>query len=432
MKLPSLRKPKGSGAALPQEPAFATGLDDAGSGVVSQPAAPQATHQPKRHGLGFLTRPITLGKPKGPSPAPGVVQPEAPAEEPVPSLAEAQVSRTKGRGLNLRGLFRPAPRSASNAGGGPAHVLHRRGPANLLTVSLEGTSLRVLAFSGGRAVAWIGLPFNPMFLRNGFVANPEALAGVIRNALASKGLTRKGYLARLRPWQVAAAFPSFQSQSRIVAVPQASGVNSEEVINREARRWMNFNPQEHYLFWQEIARSGAQRQFFVLQVPKAPLQTFLNTLRLAGLNPSKIVLKPQALATLVTHDRAVLANIENNSIDIAIVVGGAPLVMRSAFLGSEMLNPESAAPRLVEELNRTIAYYNDTNRDTPIADQAPLYLSGALAADRDLMDAVERDAGLRCILARLPVDLPMEYPIHHLMVNAALAAPDKPGRAKRI
>ncbi|MBI4310450.1 MAG: hypothetical protein HY681_01605 [Chloroflexi bacterium] len=340
-------------------------------------------------------------------------------ETPLPAAQQGGVTGQPPSGEDLRA---PEDRGARPA--------VRRGPGNLLTISLEGTSLRVLAFRGGKAVAWIVLPFNPLFIRNGFVANPEALATVVRNALNSKGLLQKGFLARLRPWRVAAAFPSFQSASRVIAVPQAKGVNPAGVIDREARRWMNFTPEDHYLFWQEVSRSGAQRQYFALSVPKTPLQTFINTLRLAGLSPSKIVLKPQALASLVTHERAVLANVENNSIDIAIVVNGVPMVMRSVFLGNELLNSETAAPRLTEELNRTITYHNDTNRDAPIPEQAPIYLSGALASDRDVMEAVERDAGLKCLTARLPVDLPPDYPVHQLVVNAALAAADRPAKTR--
>lgn len=373
---------------------------------------------------------LRLGRPKGSSVSPKEATRSAAngvglSDDGDEGVPEAKEPKT---GPSLRSLFRPRSKSKDSPGSPSPSRAGKVGQGNLLTVSLEGTSLRVLAFRGGKAIAWIGLPFNPTFLRNGFVANPEALAGVIRNALAGKGLTPKGYLARLRPWRVVAAFPSFQSQSRIVVVPQARGVNVGEVINRESRRWMNFNPQEHYQFFQEIGRSQAQRRFFVLLIPKAPLQTFINTLRLARLNPSKIVLKPQALATLVTHDLAVLANIENNSLDIAIVASGTPVVMRSVFLGSELLNSETAAPRLVDELNRTIAYYNESNQDAPVPEQAPLYLSGSVAADRDVLDAIERETGLKGVMTLLPVDLPPDFPTPHLMVNAALATVQKSNR----
>ncbi len=372
-----------------------------------------------------------LGRPKNSAAGPREAAPSATNGAGLPVDAVEGNSHAKGTRPGLGNVFRSLskPRNKSAAPSAPRGS--RAGSGNLLTVSLEGTSLRVLAFRGGKAIAWIGMPFNPMFLRNGFVANPEALATVIRNALAGKGLTSKGYLALLRPWRVIAAFPSFQSQSRIVAVPQARGVNAGDVISRESRRWMNFNPQEHYLFSQEIEHSRAQRRFFVLLIPKAPLQTFINTLRSAGLNPSKIVLKPQALATLVTHHQAVLVNIESNSIDIAVVVDGVPVVMRNVFLGNELLNSETAPPRLIDELNRTITYYNESNRDALLPEQAPVYLSGSLAADSDLHDAVERETGLKRVMTFLPVDLPPEFPTPLLMVNAALAAPPKATRRPR-
>ncbi len=309
--------------------------------------------------------------------------------KPKPSRPRLRLKGAAGRGLSFtQGLF-----------------THKT-----LTLSIEGTTLRVLACEGEKVSAWTSLPFNPALLRNGFVFNSKGMAQVIRNALDAKGLHHK---------KVVAALPGFQSLSRIITLPKGKGVRPKVVLPGEAVRLMRISTDNSYLFWQAAGNTEQQR-FFVLAVPKEPLLSFVETLRLAGLRSAKIDLKPLALARAVNDSDAIIVNAENNSIDIVVVVDSIPVVTRSIFLGEESLSLESASSRVVEELGRTIAFYNDTNRDNPLAQQVPIYLCGAFAADPELPSMVLSEIGHPMGQPKLVLDVPLDFPIGQMMVNLGL------------
>ncbi len=282
----------------------------------------------------------------------------------------------------------------------------------ILTLSIEGSTLRILQVVNKQITAWVNLPFNPALLRNGFIANPKGMAQVIQNALVGKGIYSKG---------VRAAFPGFQSLSRLITIPRSREVRPDQVIPGEARRLMSVSPEVSYLFWQPMISFPGQQSFFTLAVPKAPLEVFIETLRLTGLRPNRIELKPLVLLKIIDQPNAIIAAVENNSIDIVVVLNWIPMLMRSLYLGEGAITAESGPPRLVAELRRTIGFYNDSNPENPLPLETPLYLCGALAAEGETALLVEREIGLLPGKLDPKLELPPEFPLGQMAVNLALA-----------
>lgn len=282
---------------------------------------------------------------------------------------------------------------------------------NRLSLSIEGTTLRILACEGRNISNWANIPFNPALLRNGFIANSKGMAQVIKNALGGKKLRHK---------KVIAALPGFQSLSRIITLPGTREVNPKVVLPREAGRLMPVSMENSYLFWQAVEGDESQQSFFVLAVPKRPLLRLVETLRLAGLRPAKIDIASLALARAVNSSDAIIANAENNGIDIVIVRDDIPYVMRSVFSGEEPIPLESLAPRVVEELGRNVGHYNETNRDNPLPPNLPVYLCGACAIDPDLPSMVQREIGYPVEEVKSVLKSPRDFPTAQMMVNMGL------------
>lgn len=280
-----------------------------------------------------------------------------------------------------------------------------------VSISIEGTTLRIIACEGKRITKWANLPFNPTLLRNGFIANPKDMSQVIKNALNGKDLKQK---------KVIVALPGFQSLSRIITLPRARDVNPKVVIPREAIRLMPVSMENSSIFWQALKKEKTQQSFFVLAVPKQPLLRLVETIRLAGLKPSKVDIAPLALARAVNQSDAIIANAENNGIDIVIVRDHIPYVMRSVFSGEETIPLESLAPRVVEELGINIGYYNDNNRDNPLPSNLPVYLCGACAIDPDLPSMVQREIGYPVGELKSTLRTPRDFPTAQMMVNIGL------------
>lgn len=287
-------------------------------------------------------------------------------------------------------------------------------PQKRLSICIEGTTLRILACEEDTINKWANIPFNPALLKNGFIANPKEMAKVIKNALNGKDISEKNYKKAI------AALPGFQSLSRVISLPKARDVNPKVVLPREANRLMPISPENSYLFWQEVEGDVAQRTFFVLAVPKQPLLRLVETLRLAGLKPAKIDIAPLALARAVNSSDAIIANAENNGIDIVIIRDHIPYVMRSIFSGEEPMPLESLAPRVIEELGRNVSYYNETNRDNPLLSNVPVYLCGACAIDTDLPSMVQSEIGHAVGEVKQILKSPQDFPTAQMMVNMGL------------
>lgn len=279
-----------------------------------------------------------------------------------------------------------------------------------LAISLQGGSLRLLLAEGQRIVNWAEIPFNPAFMRGGFIADRQGLGRMIKNAVTSKGFP---------PATVLAAFPGFQSVVRLVRLPNTRDIRAGQVLPREARRLMAFSESEQYLFWQRVGVSNKSQSFVALAVPKAPLHAFADTLKLAGLSPNHVELAPLCLARVLPEGHAIAACVESDGIDIYVAVDSVPSLIRSLWLGDVPLTMSSAPARLAEELAATISFYNDANPESPLSPTLAIHLAGGLATD-EVGPAVAAETGHPVVPITMPVATPEGFPRASMAVNCGL------------
>lgn len=255
------------------------------------------------------------------------------------------------------------------------------------------------------------MPISPSLLRNGYVFDVQGMAVAIREALSSHSF---------RGSSVVFAFPGLRSSTRVLSLPSIPQRQLDAVVNREARRLMAFSPETSYLFWQSLRGSPAQLRVFVLTVPREPLVSLVEAVRLAGARPRAVDLKPLALIRAVSRDRAIIASVELNSIELVIVVDGLPQLMRGVFLGDEGITSQMVGARLVDEMNRTISFYDDTHKEQPLGRDVPVYLVGDVASP-DLADMVKNVTGRQVPALQPPIQCPSELPLAPFAVNLGLA-----------
>ena len=281
----------------------------------------------------------------------------------------------------------------------------------IISLSIEGITLRILSFDGGKIERWASVPFNPIFLVNGFVADPIGLGQVIRIALIEREFG-KGRLVT--------ALPGLGSVSRVLNVPRVDKGRLGGVVDREARRVMSISPETSHLVWQALPGKAVQQQVYVLATPKEPLYSLVEAIKVAGITPKIVDLKPLALARAVNQQNAIIANGESNSIELAIIVDDIPRMVRSVYLGAEVMNRERVAIQLAEELSRSISYYNDSNRANPLDRDIPIYLTGEAAEDPRLAIMVSDLAKRRVAPLEPALKLPPDFPLAQYMVNIGL------------
>ena len=281
----------------------------------------------------------------------------------------------------------------------------------IISISIEGTDVRIVHSSGISIESWDSVAFDPQVLKVGQIADPDGLGAVIRSAMEGRDVVKS---------QVVCAMPGLRSVSRVISIPRVGKKELPTVVPREVNKLMTISEEDNYLQWQELPSETDQMQIFVLAIPKEPLMTFLDALKIAGLSPTALDLKPLALVRAVNQKDAVIATGESNSMELVIVVDDIPVLIRSVFLGEGVVTQDYAVGRISDELGRTILTYNEINKDNPLDPEIPIYLSGAAAGGVPFALNVAALTGRTVQPLEPPVLYPEGFPIADFMVNVGL------------
>jgi Tfp pilus assembly PilM family ATPase len=279
----------------------------------------------------------------------------------------------------------------------PSRIVRRKAVA----ASLEGSSLRLLSLENGRVVGWSDLPVIERAARGSQINDPVVLGAAVDEAFADLDLGRRN---------VAWALPGYQSTARVLELPGLRGDELRLAIEEEFERILGASATDFYLSWQRLAGRVRQRYVFVIAIPKSTVLGAIEALEAAEIQPRTMDLRPLAIVRALGCADGVVANLEDGSIDIVVVERSVPAVIRSLPLVGTAGTREGAQNRLVEEIERTLAYYDDSNPDHPLDVDAPIYLTGSLATGIGLAErlrAVTRHPiGRLKPLGRYPADFP--------------------------
>jgi type IV pilus assembly protein PilM len=321
-------------------------------------------------------------------------------EEKKGAVEEAKRARAEEK-ASARAARKAAPKAARGKGKSE----------RIISMSIEGTDVRVVYSSGISIESWDSVAFDPQILKVGQIADPDGLGGVIRSALEGRDVGKS---------RVVCAMPGLRSVSRVMSMPRVGKKELPTVIPREVNKLMTVSEEDNYLHWQELPSETDQMQIFVLAIPKDPLLTFMEALRIAGLTPIAIDLKPLALVRAVNQKDAIIATGESNSMELVIVVDDIPVLIRSVFLGEGVVTQDYAVGRISDELGRTILTYNEINKDNPLDPEIPIYLTGAAAGGVPFALNVAALTGRTVQPLEPPVVYPEGFPIADFMVNVGL------------
>lgn len=280
-----------------------------------------------------------------------------------------------------------------------------------VSASVEGTSLRIVSLSGQQVVGWASIPLASNLIRLGQIADAVDLGDAIDEAFARLQLSRR---------RVAWALPGFQASARILDLPGLSGKQLREAVAEAVEQSLGAAADDSYLFWQRLEGRVRSRQVFVLAVPKSTVLSALEALEAADIHPYTMDLRSLALARAVGRRDAIVANLEDGSLDIAIVVNAVPALLRSIALPATA-SLEAAQNRLVDEIDRALSYYDDANPARPLAVDVPLYLTGRLATGISLAEKVRAITGHPIGHLSPGVGYPPDFPVAEYLVNLGLA-----------
>lgn len=280
------------------------------------------------------------------------------------------------------------------------------------TLNIEEHEIRLLVVDRGKIGKWASAPLTPGLIREGLVQDPAAVGSTIRELFSSQKVS-KG--------RVVTSLTGLCSISRVLTIPQVRPSLLESVVVREAKREMPISLDEVSLFWKVLEKQGNKRLVYVLAVPQKMIDSQVGALQQAGIRPRGVDLKPLALVRAVNRRNAIITNLEEGTLDIIIVVEDVPVIVRTIALGKQSATSEKKRDRLVEELSRTIKFYNDSHREAHIHPDISIYPSGALAEESGFRETLQATSEHPVAVFQPPLECPDDLPVDRFLVNIGLA-----------
>lgn len=287
-----------------------------------------------------------------------------------------------------------------------------------VTLSVEADAVRLVVLQGRRVVRWDAAPLPSGIVRDGAIEHPEALGAAVRALLAPDGLEHSR--------RILLGIPGGRAMLRMLTLPDVKRGILQDAVPRLARTEIPV-PLEHvHLFWQAFPAQGGQKTIFLMGVLRDVLGSYLHPLQGLGLQLRFVDVRPVALARAANRAKAVIADVSPAGFDIVVVVAGLPVLVRSLSLPQQAAPSKEWATHILEELKRTIQFYEGGQRSGVSLRDAPLVLMGGLASDPVLKDFLQTGLGLPVEPARIPVDCPPEFPVAEYTANLGLALREMP------
>jgi len=283
-----------------------------------------------------------------------------------------------------------------------------------VTVNIEERSLRLLTVKGGRVQRWAHRPLEAGLVENGLVRDPAQVGMALEALFAEQGVSKQNVITSL-------TVIGLGSTSHIFDLPKMKPSSLESAIGYEARRVMPVPVEELYLSYQVIGEKGDMLQVYVLGAPRDLVNAHVSAFQVAGIQLKAMDLKPLALVRAVNERNAVIADLENENFHVIVVRDAIPDLTRSAVLHRESLDLRQKARRLVEEVIRTIDFYNHSHPDSPLEPSVPVFLTGELVAMPSVNRTIQAEMGYTIRMPRPPLKYPVSLPLSRFMVNLGLA-----------
>jgi Tfp pilus assembly protein PilN len=239
-------------------------------------------------------------------------------------------------------------------------------------LNISSRNIKILSLQGRRVKTWANLDLTAGLVRDGLILQPQAVGEAINSLFKSTGISRTNVIVSV------AGLPFTY---RIIKLPRITSALTEEAILRTAKKEISLPLDELYVSWQPITSKGEEQEYFVLGVPRNAVDTLLQTLKTANIEPYLVELRPLALARAANRSDAIVVNMDPDCFDIVLITNGFPAVIHTISPRSEGATLEDNIHRLRDELTKIVAFNQSNNPDTRLSPSTPLLLTGDSAPE---------------------------------------------------
>ena len=279
-------------------------------------------------------------------------------------------------------------------------------------LNISSRNIKALTLSGKQVKTWAKLDLARGLVRDGVILQPQAVGEVINSLFKSSGISRRNVIASV------AGLPF---NYRFINLPQLKPSLVEEAIRRAVKKEISLPLNELYVSWQPTVNKGNEQEYFVLGISRNTVDTLVQTLKIADVEPYLIELRPLALARAANRSDAIIVNMEPDCFDIVIVANGLPSVLHTLNLKSEGATLEDNIYRLAAELNKIAAFSQSNSPNTQISPSTPLLLTGESAAEAMANGLLQSQLKYQIEPLVPPVEFPKTLPLAEYTTSIGLA-----------
>ncbi len=281
----------------------------------------------------------------------------------------------------------------------------------IVTLYIDDKSIRLLVTRGNRIKTWADLALEPGLIEGAVVINEEEVAAKIKHLLKDQ---------KVRTKKVIVGVSGLHCMTRPIILPQLPNTLVAEAAMRVAENTLPLSLDQLYITWRTIPAPLGKIQVFLTALRRKAGDAMVKTLKEAGLNPYIMDIKPLALARLVQEATAMVVDIQPNEFDIVIMVDGVPQPIRTVTFPREALSWEEKYPFILNDIQRTIQFYNSNNQEKPLAPTTPMFVSGESEYASQFCTALAKEMGYPVSPLASPIECPEELDKGRYMANIGL------------
>jgi type IV pilus assembly protein PilM len=278
---------------------------------------------------------------------------------------------------------------------------------NQVTLFIEDDAIKLLVSKDRQVEKWAELPLDAGLVSDGLILEETQVADKIRELFK---------LQKVSARTVVAGLSGFNSVYRLISLPELPDEVLPEAVLQEVSRVVPTPMDQVYFSYQTMPSPPGETLIFLAAYPRNTTDALIRTLKKAGLGVDIIDLAPLALSRTV--DAA--------SLDIAVMMERIPQVIRSLSLPGEAQSLSERLTSIVEEVNRTIAFYNSSHRDKPLGATIPIFVSGDLAQAPETWESLSGKEGYDVSVLPSPMQLLEGFDHSQFIVNIGLALKQLP------
>lgn len=283
---------------------------------------------------------------------------------------------------------------------------------DLVTISFETNSIRWLVANNGQVQRWERREVPDGLIEGGDVQRSVQLGEHLGELFEEEELSKA---------RIVSSVSGQRSIFRTLSLPPIEPSLLEDTIQRKIRQEIPMQDQEMDLAFQVTSRDQEGVVAFVVATPRSVIDRHVEAFQSTGLQLKALDTTPLALVRAANLTRAIIAGMEGSGLTVVIVDDGTPALVRTVPMGPQVSSPDARLDLMVQELERTTKYFNQSHKQDPLLPSTSLVATGSYFSNAPMLERLASHIDFDVQEPTPPFEVPEDLPVSEFSVNLGLA-----------